>query len=136
MMKQKRVSTVVPDQCEYGLFTPGPDGEPMPAKKPTRWMSSSPHMLKRLSRRCQGDHAHQNLVGGRDKSADNYPSELSTQMLWGMRDTADFEEKWGNETKVDLDHIMLNVGLLHYVKSTSLVSAYRAQDLNDETESR
>jgi hypothetical protein len=53
LMNQRGVSTVVSDQCEYGLLTPGPKGEPMPAKKPTRWMSSSPHMLKRLSRRCQ-----------------------------------------------------------------------------------
>ena len=50
LMKQKGVSTLVSDQCEYGLLTPGPDVEPMPAKKPTRWMPSSPHMIKRLSR--------------------------------------------------------------------------------------
>ena len=50
LLKEKGVSTVVSDQCEYGLLTPGPNGEPMPAKKPTRWMSSSPHMIKCMSR--------------------------------------------------------------------------------------
>ena len=133
LMKQRGVSTVVSDQCEYGLLTPGPNGEPMPAKKPTRWMSSSPHMLKRLSRRCQRDHTHQHLVGGRAKSAENYPIELITEILRGMRDTADFEEEWGDEVEADLDHAMLNAGLLHDVKFTSLVSAYRAKDLKEET---
>ena len=47
LLSMPRVSSVVSDQCEYGLLTPGPGGVPMPAKKPTRWASSSPHMLKR-----------------------------------------------------------------------------------------
>ena len=73
------------------------------------------------------------MVGGRAKSAENYPSELISEMLRGMRDTADFEEEWGDETEDDLNHAMLNAGLLHDVKFTSLVSAYRAQDLKEET---
>ena len=91
-------------------------------------------MIKRLSRRCQGYHVHQHLVGGRAKSAESYPLELITEMLRGMRDTADFEEEWGDETEADLDHAMLNAGLLHDVKFTSLVAAYKAQDLKEETE--
>ena len=35
LMKQRGVSTVVSDQRGYGLLTPGPNGEQMPAKKPT-----------------------------------------------------------------------------------------------------
>ena len=132
-MNQRGVSTVVSDQCEYGLLTPGPKGEPMPAKKPTRWMSSSPHMLKRLSRRCQGDHQHQHLVGGRAKSAENNPIELITDILRVLRDTADFEEERGDEVEANIDHAMLNAGLLHDVNFTSLVSAYRAKDLEKET---
>jgi hypothetical protein len=50
-----------------------------------------------------------------------------------MRDTADFEEEWGDEVEANLDHAMLNAGLLHDVKFTSLVSAYRANDLEEET---
>ena len=133
LMQHKGVATVVSDQCEYGLLTPGPDGQPMPAKKPTRWMSSSPHMLKRLSRRCQGDHAHQHLVGGRAKLAENYPIELITEILRGMRDTADFEEEWGDETESSINQAMLSSSLLHDVKFTSLAAAYRAKDLEEET---
>ena len=106
----------------------------MPAKKPTKWASSSPHMLKRLSRRCQKDHVHQHLVGGRAKAAEDYPLELITDILRGIRNTADFEEQWGDETEETLVNAMLTTGLLHDVKLSSLVAAYRAQDLKEETE--
>ena len=52
LLNHPKVSAVVSDQCEYGRLTPDANGTPTPAKKPTRWMSSSPHMLKRLSKRC------------------------------------------------------------------------------------
>ena len=51
LLKHPRVGSLISDQCEYGLLTPDADGIPTPAKKPTRWMSSSPFMLQRLSRR-------------------------------------------------------------------------------------
>ena len=93
LLAMPKVSSVVSDQCEYGLLTPGPGGVPMPAKKPTRWASSSPHMLKRLSKRCSKDHDHQQLVGGRAKACENYAPELITEILRGIRDTADHEEE-------------------------------------------
>ena len=89
LLNHPNVSSVVSDQCEYGLLTPDADGLPMPAKKPTRWMSSSPFMLDRLSRRCSGDHVHQHLVGGRAKAAEDYSIELVTEILRGVRATAD-----------------------------------------------
>ena len=95
LLRRPRVSTTVSDQCEYGLLTPGPNGEPTPAIKPTRWASSSPHMLKRLSTRCKRDHIHQHLVGGRAKDAENYSPKIILEILRGMRDTADVEEVWG-----------------------------------------
>ena len=49
LMKHPKVSSIFSDQCEYGLMTPDANGQQMPARKPTRWMSSSPHMLNRLS---------------------------------------------------------------------------------------
>ena len=69
-MRQRGVPTAVPDQCEYGRLTPGPDGELMPAQELVRWMSSSPRTIKRLSRRCQDDREHQHEVGGRATSAE------------------------------------------------------------------
>ena len=64
LLREKGVKSVVSDQCMYNLMTHGEDGSPMLAKKPTRWASSPPWMLKRLSRRCSKDHIHQQLVGG------------------------------------------------------------------------
>ena len=93
LMEHPKVSSVVSDQCEYGLLTPNADGVPTPAKKPTRWMSSSAMMLKRLSRRCSGNHVHQHLVGGRAKAAEDYSVQLVTDILRGMRDAADHEEE-------------------------------------------
>ena len=89
ILKHGRVSSVISDQCEYGLLTPDAQGNPAPAKKPTRWMSSSPEMIKRLSRRCSKTHVHQHLVGGRAKAAEEYPLDLICEILRGMRDTAD-----------------------------------------------
>ena len=95
IMNHPKVHSVISDQCEYGLLTPGPGGVPTPAKKPTRWMSSSAQMIKRLSRRCSKTHVHQQLVGGRAKACEDYSIELVTDILRGMRDTADHEEDWG-----------------------------------------
>ena len=106
----------------------------MPAKKPTRWASSSPQMLKRLSRRCSKTHVHQHLVGGRAKACEHYPIELITGILKGIRDTADHEEEWGDECVSSLDSTVMSAALLHDVRTSSLVAAYRAQDLKEETE--
>ena len=133
LLSLPKVSSVVSDQCEYGLLTPGPGGVPMAAKKPTRWASSSPHMLKRLSKRCSKTHVHQQLVGGRAKACENYPLELITEILRGIRDTADHEEEWGDECVSSLDATVMSAALLHDTRCSSLVAAYRAQDLEEET---
>ena len=128
------ILSVVSDQCDCGLLTPGPGGVPMPAKKPTRWASPSPQTLKRLSQRCSQTHEHQQLVGGRAKACENYPLELITGILRGIRDTADHEEEWGDECVSSLDATVMSAALLHNVRASSLVAAYRAQDLKEETE--
>ena len=133
IMNHPRVHSVVSDQCEYGLLTPGPGGVPTPAKKPTRWMSSSVQMIRRLSRRCSKTHVHQQLVGGRAKACEDYSIELVTDILRGMRDTADHEEDWGDSNPVDLDVAMVSAGLMHDVKYSSLAAAYRAEDARIET---
>ena len=89
LVADPRVGTVVSDQCEYGLVTPDERGQPIRAKKPTKWASSPPRMLKRLSRRCQNDHPHQHLLGGRAKDAALYPLPLIVEILRGMRDEID-----------------------------------------------
>ena len=135
LLSHPRVSSVVSDKCQYGLTTPGNDGEFLPAKKPTRWASTSPHMLKRLSARCPADHEHQHLMGGRAAHAAYYPPMLITNILRGMRDTADAEHQ-DIDQDVEMTVAMAHAGALHDVQATSLNAAYREDDLNHENAKR
>ena len=128
LLKSSKVNVTVADQCMYGLVTKGPEGEPMSAKKPTQWASTSPQMLKRLSTRCDGSHSHQHLIGGRAAAAAYYPPKLISQILRGMRDTADaenVESLWTPEMGV----AMVAAAMHHDQPATSLVAAYRESDL-------
>ena len=133
LLQHPQISSAISDQCEYGLLTPDANGVPTAAKKPTRWMISSPFMLHRLSRRCSGNHIHQHLVGGRAKAAEDYSIELITDILRGMRDTSDAEEKWGDECHADVASAMVTAGMLHDVKHTGIAAAYMAEDTKAAT---
>lgn len=85
------VHVVKMDQCIYGLLTRGPGNVPTPAMKPTKWMTSSIHMAKRLSKTCANSHTHQALEGGRPAAAAFYPAQLIIQLRRGTRDTAEAE---------------------------------------------
>ena len=61
------------------------------------------------------------------------PPELITEILRGIRDTADHEEEWGDECLSSLDATVMSAALLHDVRTSSLVAAYRAKDLEEET---
>ena len=105
LLADPRVDVVVSDQCEYGLMTPDANGHPVPAKKPTQWASSSPRRLKRLSKRCSGDHRRQHLVGGRAKQAALYPLPLSVEILRGMRDEADHKQQTLDNDDMDINMV-------------------------------
>ena len=128
LLKNSKVDVTVADQCMYGLVTKGPNGEEMSAKKPTQWASTSPQMLKRLSTRCDGTHVHQHLIGGRAAAAAYYPPKLISQILRGMRDTADaehVESPWTPEMGV----AMVAAAMHHDQPATSLTAVYRESDL-------
>ena len=138
ILKHPKVGVTVADQCMYGLTTAGPDGQPMAAQKPTKWASSSPHMLRRLSTRCDKLHAHQHLVGGRAAAAAYYPAKLISQILRGMRDTADAEVK-ENEYSAEMAEAMVSAYLMQDQSSPalmSLVAAYRESDLAQSNSKR
>ena len=78
-----RVGSVVGHQCQYGQTAVTDEGERIPARKATRWMSSAPELLKRLGLRCRGGHWHQHIVGGRAAAAAIYPSQLCKAILRG-----------------------------------------------------
>ena len=84
MMAHPRVDSVVAHLCQYGMKTMGDDGSWQPAKKATRFASSSEEVLKKLDRKCNGEHAHRHLTSGRAKHAAVYPPELCKAILRGI----------------------------------------------------
>ena len=99
ILKMAGVDTVVNHQCMFGLMTADGHGGTLPAKKPTRWMSNSPWMLKELDIKCDGLHQHQNLMGGRAAAAAFYPPQLLRAIIRGMAKTKDV--KMGIHALVD-----------------------------------
>ena len=74
------ISTI--DQCQYGLTATRSDGAVLPARKPTKFLSSSPRVAQALSKRCGGDHVHCPLKGGKRCSyAQEYPQELCSTIV-------------------------------------------------------
>ena len=113
LMNRPDVHTVLSDQCEYGLVTPNASGELVPAKKPTRWMTSAAAMARRLSKRCSGQHKHQPLLSGRAAAAAFYPLPLITKILRGIRDTADERHPSDDAPSKEIQHAMSRAALLH-----------------------
>ena len=128
LLKHPKVGTTVADQCMYGLTTKDANGKEVKAKKPTQWASSAPHMLKRLSTRCDRTHTHQHLISGRATAAAYYPPKLISQILRGMRDTADAEHAESDWTP-EMGIAMVHAAMHHDQPATSLVAAYRESDL-------
>ena len=88
LMSDPRVHKVTCDQCQFGLTTKGSkEGERLPAMKPTRFISSSLHMISQLDRRCDRSHTHQHLTGGRCAEAASYPLPLIRAILKGIKAT-------------------------------------------------
>ena len=87
LRRDPRVAEVVGDQCRYGLEAMGPGGVRLPARKPTRFLSSSLSILDKLSLRCRGVHMHQSLLGGgRASAAAIYPPGLLRAILKGAEE--------------------------------------------------
>eukprot|EP00972_Heterocapsa_arctica_P073473 10852117-Heterocapsa_arctica.AAC.1 len=76
-MRQAGVDATVMHACQYGMTARRPDTSYGPVFKPTRWLSSSPGILARLTRKCsRAQHDHVHIVGGRAAAAAIYPPNL------------------------------------------------------------
>ena len=73
-------------------------------------------MLARLSTRCSKDHDHQHLLGGRAANAAYYAPELITEILRGIRDTANHDEERGDSLEQDLEKHMVTANVMHDVR--------------------
>lgn len=83
VMKLDHVRVVRGDQCMFDLRVR--EGEER-SKKATKFMSNSEKILRRLDIRCDGQHTHQELMGGRAKKAEEYPPELCEAVVQGLKD--------------------------------------------------
>ena len=134
LLSHPRVECIVGDQCEYGLYSQAPDGSFKLSKKPTRWASSSQHMLRRLGNRCKGDHEHQRLEGGRAANAAFYSRDLVLEILRGIRDTTDAEHGVQEEEERAEDHVNAidaasNSGFGHLEHEHDFNREFRDRDL-------
>ena len=126
LLRDKRVHVVTGDQCMYGLVTPDENGHMTPAKKPTKFATSSIHMARRLSTRCSGQHSHQHLMSGRAAAAAFYQAKLVAEILRGIRDTADpeMQVQEEEEKKKPLVHeCTVRAGSFHGFTTDPIVSA-------------
>ena len=88
LLRHPSVQATKCHQCRYGAVCETGSGEPRPVLKPTRFMSNSTPMLRRLSKLCNGDHEHAHLVGKRKtEKAAFYPLPLLKAILQGMAGT-------------------------------------------------
>jgi hypothetical protein len=80
------VASVVNDACVFGMTSTDRDGIRKPVKKPTRWLSNAPALLRHLAGRCAGRHAeHTQLLGGRAAGAAVYPPGLVLAIVRGLQ---------------------------------------------------
>ena len=132
LMCKPEVGVTVGDQCQYGLVTPCAHNRKLtvPAKKHTKFMSTSEYMLKRLSKLCKGEHDHQPLIGGRASQAAFYPLPLVMEILRGIRDTADREakEETNDENSVLLQP--LSTGLAPRMGELSMVALASKEEID------
>ena len=83
LLERPSVKRIVSHMCAFGMMQEK-DGIEMLVKKPTAFMTNSDEMAKRLSRKCEGEHRHVVLIGGRAKRAEIYPEELCREILIGL----------------------------------------------------
>ena len=85
-------------QCEYGLIvgTNNGNGELKPALKPTGFMGNSWFILEALSKKCNGDHEHNPILGRKvAASAAIYPRELCEAMCYGLQKQKEYDKTMG-----------------------------------------
>lgn len=80
LMQMEGVYVCKVDVCMYGLKVA--EGY---NKKPTLFIANSYEVAMELRRRCDGSHEHQNLMSGRAKKAEEYPSGLCRAVVRGLK---------------------------------------------------
>lgn len=77
LLRDQRVRLQCADQCRYGLH-----GDQGPQKKTTGFLVNDMSLADFLSKRCEGDHKHEHIIGGnRSRRAQEYPQALIEGIL-------------------------------------------------------
>ena len=58
LQRDYRVKTVIGDMCQFGMTQNDDNGDPIAVKKPSKFITNSPVIAARLSKRCTRDHRH------------------------------------------------------------------------------
>ena len=95
-MLRPEVDATVIHMCAYGMTAEDEVGIGL-VKKPTRIMSSSPEVLKRVEARCSNEdgdeqHRHVQLVQGRATAAQVYPRLLGIRICEGIAAQKKFDQ--------------------------------------------
>ena len=75
------------DQCMFGLKLPNDSNQMLPVQKPTAFRTTRASLSERISRKCDGTHAHTHLegsipgVGLRSWLAESYPQALASHLV-------------------------------------------------------
>ena len=106
LMKKQGVIEVIANMCQFGMTTKY-KGEEGLVSKPTRFLTNSPEVAKRLNRRCSEEckqKKHLAIWGTRAREAQRYPPSLCKAVVDGVR-----AEKLMRETnlcEIDVDMIL------------------------------
>lgn len=78
------VVALVSDMCVFGVVSKGRRGQNKLIRKPTRWLSNAPAVLREVGVLSTGAHAaHVELLGGRAAAAARYALRRCEAILWG-----------------------------------------------------
>ena len=116
---------IVFDQCEYGATTLNDNHEEMPIKKPTALQATKLAMVRRMSKRCSGDHAHQTLEGGNrcHKAAEDYPIKMAQHITHALVQPEGLKEQTfaaGDGDEQELTGVLRKLATTHGSEATRL----------------
>ena len=112
------------DMCRYGMKI---DGKPV--KKPTMWITNSKHIARELQLRCQGDHPHEHLMGGKAAAAAQYPEPLCQAIVRGLK--AHLRKVQGGGLEVPCADVLVELEDVDTQESSSDTSSSSDSDESD-----
>ena len=84
VMDMEGVDVTAADQCVFGLKTWSMDGKSWKPAMKTRFMSNSPEILSELTRKCDEEHRHQQLLGSARPTCGSVPEGLCRAICMGL----------------------------------------------------